>query len=185
MGSRERLVEAAVSRGRRQGFHGTRMQDVLADAGALAGSAYHYFPGGKEELIAAAVSQAGAVMDAALRGWLAGGVTVADAFAALVELSTASLASSDWADGCPVGTPATDSTNQVHVRESAATAFAAWRSTLAAALRDEGHQDPDAAALSLLALYEGALLLARVTRSPDPMEATVAVAAAIAPPPDR
>jgi TetR/AcrR family transcriptional regulator, lmrAB and yxaGH operons repressor len=177
--ARDRLVDAALALGRQHGFHGTRMQDILELAQARPGSAYHHFPGGKEEIVAAAMAEAGRRIDVLLEALVTGALTVSEAFAALTDATLEQLVASDWADGCPVGTPASDGLNSPSVLEAAATAFETWRATLSTALRAEGHPDPDTTALALLALYEGALLLARATRSPDPLQASSSAAEAL------
>ena len=56
---REALVRTAMRLFRRQGFSGTGLQEILAESGAPKGSLYHYFPGGKEAIGAAARSATG------------------------------------------------------------------------------------------------------------------------------
>uniref|UniRef100_UPI0013CFB038 TetR/AcrR family transcriptional regulator n=1 Tax=Acinetobacter baumannii TaxID=470 RepID=UPI0013CFB038 len=54
----------------------TSFSEVLAATGAPRGSLYHHFPGGKDQLIGAAVDQAGAVLTDALEA-VAGGTAEA------------------------------------------------------------------------------------------------------------
>jgi len=60
------MVEGAVALLARHGLQATSFSEVLAATGAPRGSLYHYFPGGKNQLIAAAVERAGAMLINAL-----------------------------------------------------------------------------------------------------------------------
>src|SRR5439155_26126889 len=57
--TKDRLVEASSELFRRQGYTGTGVKQILAEASAPFGSLYHHFPGGKEELGAEAVRRSG------------------------------------------------------------------------------------------------------------------------------
>ena len=57
---RERMIEGAVRLLARHGLQATSFTEVLELTGAPRGSIYHHFPGGKDELISAAVDRAGA-----------------------------------------------------------------------------------------------------------------------------
>ena len=68
-GHRERMVASAALLIRERGARPTAIADVLAHSGAPRGSAYHYFPGGRNQLLCEAVDYsaayvAGAITDA-------------------------------------------------------------------------------------------------------------------------
>src|ERR1700693_3676029 len=48
--TRERILYASAELFRRQGYAGTGLKQVVAQAGAPCGSLYHFFPEGKEQL---------------------------------------------------------------------------------------------------------------------------------------
>ncbi|HME48128.1 TetR/AcrR family transcriptional regulator, partial [Mycobacterium sp.] len=56
---RERMVISAALLIRERGAHPTAIADVLEHSGAPRGSAYHYFPGGRTQLLCEAVDYAG------------------------------------------------------------------------------------------------------------------------------
>jgi len=55
----------------RQGYYGTGLNEIVQQSGAPKGSLYHYFPGGKEELAAAAITDQGKRIAEYIRGELA------------------------------------------------------------------------------------------------------------------
>lgn len=57
--TRARLLEASAQLFRRQGYAGTGLKQITAAGRAPWGSLYHFFPGGKEELGAAAIAHSG------------------------------------------------------------------------------------------------------------------------------
>src|SRR5580693_1573781 len=59
---RERMVRSAAQLIRRKGVSGTGMREIVTEADAPRGSLQHYFPGGKEELVSAALLGAGDLM---------------------------------------------------------------------------------------------------------------------------
>ena len=54
------MIESAVVLLAKQGYRATSFDAVLERSKAPRGSIYHHFPGGKDELIAAAIDLAGA-----------------------------------------------------------------------------------------------------------------------------
>src|ERR1700683_629897 len=64
---REQMVDSAVVLLATRGLDGTSFSEVLGASGAPRGSIYHHFPGGKDELIAAAIEVAGGRAVALLR----------------------------------------------------------------------------------------------------------------------
>src|SRR3954470_2228187 len=57
--ARERMVFSAAQLIRRHGVAATGLRDVVAHAGAPRGSLQHYFPGGKDQLMAEAARWGG------------------------------------------------------------------------------------------------------------------------------
>ena len=53
---RERMIESAITLMRRSGYSGVGINEVLAESGAPKGSMYHYFPDGKRQVAAEALT---------------------------------------------------------------------------------------------------------------------------------
>ena len=63
---RDHMVQGAMTSLARRGLQATSFSEVLAATGAPRGSLYHHFPGGKHQLVAAAVDRAGTVLTDAM-----------------------------------------------------------------------------------------------------------------------
>src|SRR5205807_5695586 len=61
--TKERIIETSAELFRRQGYAGTGVKQIVTAAEAPFGSLYHFFPGGKEELGAAAVRTSGVLYE--------------------------------------------------------------------------------------------------------------------------
>jgi TetR/AcrR family transcriptional repressor of lmrAB and yxaGH operons len=162
--SRAALVDTAAQLFRRQGYAATGVNQILETADVKAGSLYHHFPDGKQELAAAVVETAGGEIERLLRRFLDSDSAVADIVAGWIDLLTVQLAA-DRRDGCPIEPIATESVNaSPQVRDASARAFAGWIAAVAERLRADGWPEPEAeqTALAVIALIEGALILSRI-----------------------
>lgn len=183
--TRERLITATADSLQRRGIHATGLTQLLAAADAPKGSLYFHFPGGKDELAAAALERSGGLFGAAIEALLARSADPAAAVARLAGALATGLEASGYVRGCPLATVALEASSD-RVRTACGDAFASWLDTLERALAAAGHppaQARDRAVLVLSAL-EGALILARAGRDPAPLR-TVAdqLAPLLAPPP--
>jgi TetR/AcrR family transcriptional repressor of lmrAB and yxaGH operons len=171
--SRAALIGSAATLFRRQGYAATGLNQILDDAGVKAGSLYHHFPRGKQELAAAVVDTAGAGIEQLLRRFLAGGRPVADIVDRWVDLLAAGLAG-DQRDGCPIEPIATESVNASPlVRAASARAFQGWCAAIEDRLGSEGWSDEGAetVAIAVISLIEGALILSRIAGDPAALNA--------------
>jgi TetR/AcrR family transcriptional repressor of lmrAB and yxaGH operons len=162
--SRAALVDNAATLFRRQGYAATGLNQILDEAGVKAGSLYHHFPQGKQQLAAAVVESAGADIEQLLRRFLSTGRPVADIVDRWIDLLAAGLAG-DHRDGCPIEPIATESVNaSPTVRAASARAFAGWCAAVEGRLRTDGWSGDHAktVALAVISLIEGALILSRI-----------------------
>ena len=176
--SRAALLDSAALLFRRQGYAATGVNQILESAEVKAGSLYHHFPDGKQELAAAVVDIVGGGIERRLRGFLESDLAVADIVDAWIDLMGAGL-TSDQRDGCPIEPIATESVNaSPQVREASARAFSGWCLAVADRLRADGwpNEDADQTALAVIALLEGALILSRITGDTPALDAAKAAA---------
>src|SRR3954453_21100351 len=98
---RQRMIQSAALLMREVGVENTSFSQVVAHSGAPRGSIYHYFPGGKAQLVEEAVRCAGEFISQAFRHPLDTGDPLE-----LLHTSEAFwrgvLEGSDFAAGCPV-----------------------------------------------------------------------------------
>jgi TetR/AcrR family transcriptional repressor of lmrAB and yxaGH operons len=171
-------VDSAALLFRRQGYAATGVNQILEAAEVKAGSLYHHFPAGKQELAAEVVDIVGGDIERRLRGFLESDLAVADIIDAWIDLMSAGL-SFDQRDGCPIEPIATESVNaSPQVREASARAFGGWRLAVADRLRADGwsNEDADQTAFAVIALLEGALILSRITADTAALNAAKAAA---------
>jgi TetR/AcrR family transcriptional repressor of lmrAB and yxaGH operons len=171
--TRQRMIERTAVLLAKKGLQGTSFSEVLEASGAPRGSLYHYFPGGKNELVLEAVAFAGAraigVLDG-LTGKPAG--EVAEAFFALWRWV---LSASDFNAGCAVAA-VTVAAEEPALLARAAEVFRAWRTQLAGLLEAGGIPAGHAPALAatLVSAAEGAVILARAEHAFEPFDLVAA-----------
>lgn len=186
--TRDRLVESATELFSRQGFGATGIKAVLAAADAPYGSLYHFFPGGKQELGAAALAHGGARYRELLESVYPPGADVVEATADSFVQAAAMLEKTDYGYACPIATIALEvANNDELMRTAAAAAFESWLEVLEERFTTAGMTAERAreVAVEVFCLIEGAVLLARTTRSAAPLHtagraATNTVAAGLA-----
>jgi len=172
--SREAFIHTTAKLLRRQGYAATGLNEIVAHSVAPKGSLYFHFPGGKEELAAAAMQDAGEELRRAIAAILASSEELGEALGALVDALAAGLEASGYRDGCPIATVTLEAASGSEaLRTTAQTVFASWLQALEGRLRRAG-LDAVAAerrALLVLAAIEGALILARAGRDLAPLAA--------------
>ena len=175
--SKERMTAAARRLFRQHGYLGTALSDVVAESAAPRGSIYFHFPGGKEELATEVTLLHASDRIADINRAAAATHTAAELIAEFVGRERDELASSDYREGCAVApiviesTPASD-----RLSDATRRAFQDLVTTLAARLTEKGltHDRAVQLATSVWTNVEGALILARVLRSPEPFDIAIA-----------
>lgn len=170
---RTALIRAAVRLFRRSGYAGTGTKDILAESGAPRGSLYHYFPGGKEEIGAAAVEAAGQQVSETLRALAERAGSPGEFVAAYLEQLGRWLEASGYREGCPIATTLLETTpGSESITVAGRNALAEWREVFESVLRRGGWPAERIAdtATTVLAVTEGALLIARVDGRADALD---------------
>jgi AcrR family transcriptional regulator len=164
---RERMVASAALLIRERGAHATAISDVLEHSGAPRGSAYHYFPGGRTQLVCEAVDFAGDHVAAIITGAERG----LDLLDTLADKYRRQLLKTDFRAGCPVVAVSVEA-DSAPVIEHAAAVFDSWSDLIAQRFIADGIAAGRADELALLATaaIEGAIVLARVRRDLTPLD---------------
>jgi TetR/AcrR family transcriptional repressor of lmrAB and yxaGH operons len=166
---RSNMVDGAVRLLATKGVEGTSFSEVLAAADAPRGSVYHHFPGGKSELIHAALDRANEFSIAAMEGFR--GQSAPEVLTHFLELWRRLLESSSLNAGCAV-LAVTVTSPQGDVHDHVGSIFKAWTDLLTE-LCVAGGMNADAArrmATLTIAATEGAIVLARAQRNTDPFD---------------
>lgn len=171
--TRTRIREGAAALFRRNGYSATGLKRISAESGAPFGSIYHFFPGGKEQLAEDAIRTSGPEY---MHMMLAMLDSVPDPLESLENaflVAAENLAATDYADACPIATLALEvaSTNEA-LRVATAEVFDEW---VTASTEWFGRWIPDrevarSLAYSMIMILEGAFVLSRAARDPEPMQ---------------
>jgi len=165
---RERMVISAALLIRERGAHPTAIADVLEHSGAPRGSAYHYFPGGRTQLLCEAIDYAGEYIAAKISKAESGVEALDKLFADYRK----QLLKSDFRAGCPVVAVSVEAGDPdkpdaaAAVIERAAAAFSRWTDLITTRLVSNGIANERAAELAMLTTtsIEGAIVVARASR---------------------
>ncbi len=179
--TRDRILDAAIVLLRRQGYVATGIKQIVLEGDAPLGSLYHYFPGGKEQIGAEALTRAGEKIRRTIER--AGDAPdLPAAINAYFTVNAERLRDSDYERGCPIATVCleTASVNE-RIRKVCEEAFNSWQAALARVFADAGIAEVDAAPLAtfVLSSYEGALTMSRALRDIEPMVTSGAAVAAL------
>jgi len=169
---RQRIERVAADILARDGYNGMGLKALSEAAGLPYGSIYHHFPGGKEDIAVSAITARAVWISGLIEQVFAEGVNRASLHAMFAFMADR-LERSGWVDGCAVGTPALDgSSESTRIREACDAAFQLMIEPIAAALRRQGLRRTAAhdVATTIIATYEGAMILSRTQQSGAPMK---------------
>ena len=177
--TRQRIIEATALRVLDAGIDGTSLDDVRAATLTSKSQLFHYFPGGKAELVREVAQWEGEQLLAAQEPHLSD-LSSWESWAAWRRgLEEYYLGLGRWA--CPIGSlTAQMAAADAQTADFLRAAWTAWRTRLADGIRrmqagglmDPG-ADPDRLAASVLAAIQGGLLLSQPERASWPLEAAL------------
>ncbi|MEU1983131.1 TetR/AcrR family transcriptional regulator [Nocardia sp. NPDC019395] len=173
-GTRARLVTATIELLRTRGYSGTSVKQISTAANAPMGSLYHHFPGGKPELAAAALRDAGVAYGQLIPLLLDPYRDLHEAIPAAFTTAAEQIEQTGWINMCPVGTVAGEIADaEPELRTVAAEIITAWIEDGTAYFVDRGLSGEAARELILgvLTALEGAFVLSRTLRSTAPLHA--------------
>jgi AcrR family transcriptional regulator len=180
----QRISVAMTELMRRQGYAATGIGALARASGAPTGSIYHHFPGGKRAVAEVALREAGAAYLALLPLLLDPYADLVTGVEAAFATAAQNMADTGWLTMCPVATVAAEvADTEPGLRAVAAEVMTTWIDEGARYLEGRGLREEDARAtvLALLTALEGAFLLARTLRTPEPFHAAGrALAASVA-----
>lgn len=170
--TRTRIIDASTKLFMRQGLAASGLKEIASASGAPIGSLYHFFPDGKEQLAAETLRAAGAAYQELVESIFDAAPDVVSGTRACFQGAAAVLEATGYADACPIATVALEvASSNEQLRLVTSEVFTGW--LVAAQRRLEVGGVPAARAhglaTTLIAALEGAFLLSRTARSPQPM----------------
>jgi AcrR family transcriptional regulator len=171
--TRDRIVGASARLFQRNGYTGTGVKQIVAEAGAPFGSLYHFFPGGKEQLGAETIRTSGALYLELIGMFFGPEVDIVDAVGNFFAGAALTLIETDYADACPIATVALEvASTSEPLREATADVFESWIAGGTAAFETAGFDAPRARELTIamISQLEGAFVLCRAMRTTVPLE---------------
>ncbi|WP_241801755.1 TetR/AcrR family transcriptional regulator [Pseudomonas corrugata] len=184
--TRDRMIEGAADLLRRKGMTATSMREVVRHSHTPRGSIAHHFPGGKRQLLEAAVEYAGREVSEPL-AQLLGKYGPVKGMELFVGQWRKTLEESAFQAGCAVlavsveqyvsdqrgeSVPELETQIQQQLLDQAEAIFDQWRDIVAKALQMAGVTEVRAHGLAVLAIasIEGSVALCRAARSSTPLE---------------
>ena len=175
-GTRRRVLDAAATLFQDRGYAATGTQDLFAAAGVTSGAFYHHFTGKKDlglavvrERVAAEIEDTWLAPVRAARSTLDG---VTRVFASIAK----QLDDNRAVRGCPVNNLTLElAYADPDFRHELKQLFDGWRTALAEKLATDmaerrlARRDPDALASYVIAVYSGAMALAKVEQRAQPL----------------
>lgn len=163
---RQRLLEAAIGLMRRSGLSGAGINEIVRESGAPKGSVYHFFPGGKQQIVLESLAAYAPGIRAVFAQGLARGRTPADRVRALFRGFARRIEANDFCRSCAGGTVTLDlDEGEEAIRRAIAAMFADWIAVIAARLDLGGPRRSRSFAGLVLTAIEGAYVRARAERS--------------------
>jgi len=167
------LLAEAAKLFRRKGYAATGTNEILSAAGAPRGSLYYYFPGGKEEIGARAIEEAGKLVTLTLKRLTIETDSPADFVETYARMLSGWIVKSGYRDGCPVTTTLLENAPESEpLTRVGREAFQHWRRTIETMLARHGWPEerrPATARMILMAL-NGAQVHARAEASAEPLQ---------------
>lgn len=179
-GLRKRVLDAAAASFQSHGYGGTSVHDIVAAAGVSGGALHHHFPT-KRDIAQAVIAER--VSAEVGRTWIAAveeAPTAAAGIVAVFESVADSLDRKGSVSGCPLGNLALElSLADEALRRTIEDTYRAWRSAIAARLKRDAHAglapavsgDPDDLADAAVAMFTGAMAIAKAEQSAGALRA--------------
>lgn len=175
--TRAEIIAAGIELFSLQGYNATGIDAVLKRSGVPKGSFYHYF-GSKEDFGLAVIDHFGGVYASIVAIFLTNqGLTPLNRLRLYLETGLTRLTHNQCTKGCLLGTLGQELADQnERLRTRLDEIFQAWKGQLAACIEEakgagELSRDIDSGVLAgfILSGLEGAMLRAKVMKSPQPM----------------
>jgi len=162
--TRQKILATTSNLLERQGYHATGLNQIVKESGTPRGSLYYYFPEGKEELAAEAVTQRMNAMSDHMRRFLGEIADSVEAIYAMIVDISQNMAQQSCGTGAPIAAVALEASNtSERIRKACAEGYQGLQEVIAAKLVMGGFSAEKAYSLAttINAAIEGAMILSR------------------------
>src|SRR3954454_21137178 len=148
--TRPRIVQAAAQLFSRRGYSGVGLKEVARLSGSPIGSMYHFFPDGKDELVAEALRESGRGYQLLVESCFDSAPNLLDGIRSAFDGAALVLESTDYADACPIETVALEvASSNEPLRRVCEDIFSGWVDAATARGEEAGMSRADAHSLAL------------------------------------
>jgi TetR/AcrR family transcriptional repressor of lmrAB and yxaGH operons len=180
--ARTQLLDAAEEMLREAGMCGAGIKDVVARSGTPIGSLYHYFPGGKTQLVAESLRRHAGKVPLLLERHFDGKTSAAAALRNLFDGAAAGFERGGAVKACAIGAVTLDVLpSDTQIRTVCNDALQHWVRLIADRLPFSSERARTSFAVLVVAALEGAFILAKASGSGDPFRQAGAQLAAALP----
>jgi TetR/AcrR family transcriptional regulator, lmrAB and yxaGH operons repressor len=170
--ARARFLAATEEMLREAGVSGIGINDVVSRSGAPIGSLYHYFPGGKTQLVVEALGIHAEKSCRLFERFFDGRTTAAAALRSLFNTAADGFERAGANKGCAIGTVTLDLLeSDAELRDVCRTTFERWIGAIAPQLPFADDRSRRSFAMTVVSALEGAFILGRATESGEPFRA--------------
>lgn len=170
--TREQFIETTCDLLEEQGYHATALNQIVAESGSPKGSLYYYFPEGKEELAAEAITLTGEMVAARNRENLSDEAEPAEAVRRFVHRIAGHVEASGYRGGGPLMTVAMETaTSSERLNLACREAYGRLQEAFSELFIAHGFSPgrADGLATFVIASIEGGVILSRTAHSGDPL----------------
>jgi TetR/AcrR family transcriptional repressor of lmrAB and yxaGH operons len=168
--AREQILQTTCTLLDKQGYHGTGLNEIVKESGSPKGSLYHYFPEGKEQIVAEAVIQSGNETAERIRLGLSESVNASKAISDFILKIAEQVELSKFAAGSPLTAVAMETaTNSERINLACREAYTLLQIAFKNKLAESGYtkSKADELAIFIVAAIEGGIILSRTNHSGD------------------
>ncbi|TGL50416.1 TetR/AcrR family transcriptional regulator [Leptospira kemamanensis] len=170
--TKQKMIEAMAELLEREGYERAGLTELGKETETPKGSLYFHFPGGKEELASFAIRHSGEELNGFFQSVFSKAESPIHAIKQVFHVLEERIVASQFQKGCPIATTAMETANSSQwVSLACHEVYTLWLKTFETYLVQNGFSNRIAkqVSLSLLSLWEGALLLAKLQKSPEPL----------------
>lgn len=167
--TRERMLEASIELMRGGGLAGAGINEIVKASGAPKGSVYHFFPGGKQQLVDEALQDYARHVHDFMRDAMRSAQTPGARVRALFAAFARRLEQGQFRRSCAFGAVCLDLDDEFEgIRATIEATFSVWIALIAAELGIADRRRARSLAGVLLSAIEGAYIRGRAERSGQP-----------------